>query len=67
MVIKKLGIGPDPVAKFLVPDWGDIVDSSIGLSYWLASLCTPGGPVRQPYARVNCIPKSMHRDPQSCL
>ncbi len=23
-----------PVAKFIVPDWGDKVDSGIGLSYW---------------------------------
>ncbi len=22
-----------PVSKFIVPDWGDIVDSGIGLSY----------------------------------
>ncbi len=27
-----------PVAKFFVPDWGDIVDSGIGLSYQLARI-----------------------------
>ncbi len=25
-----------PVAKFIAPDWGDIVDSGIGFSYWPA-------------------------------
>jgi hypothetical protein len=28
----------EKIAKFLVPDWGDIVDSGIGLSYWPAKL-----------------------------
>jgi hypothetical protein len=29
-----------PVAKFIVPDWGDKVDSGIGLSYWHDSQCS---------------------------
>jgi hypothetical protein len=39
------------VAKFIVPDWGDKVDSGIGLSYRPARLyrLTTG---------VNCIPRS---------
>jgi hypothetical protein len=28
----------NPVAKFIVPDWGDKVDSGIGLSYGAAKL-----------------------------
>jgi hypothetical protein len=43
-------------AKFLVPDWViycTVVDSDIGLSYWPASLHKlAGGPVRQPYGKV---------------
>ncbi len=38
------------VAKFIVPDWGDKVNSGIGLSYRTAR------PVRQPCAGVNYIP-----------
>jgi hypothetical protein len=45
-------------AKFLVTDWGDIVDCCIRLSYQPASLCDLGGPVRQPYAIVDYIPQS---------
>ncbi len=30
----------DTVAKFIVPEWGDIVDSGIGLSYWPVRLCS---------------------------
>jgi len=30
-------------AKFLVPDWGDIVNSGIGLSYRPANLCSLAG------------------------
>ncbi len=45
-----------PVAKFLVPDRGDVVDSGKGLSYRTARIS--GGPVRQPYARVDYIPQS---------
>jgi hypothetical protein len=47
-----------PVAKFLVPDWGDLVDSGIGLSYRHDRLHMAGGPVRQPYASVYFIPSS---------
>jgi hypothetical protein len=38
------------VAEFIVPDWGDKVNSGIGLSYRPA-----GGPVRQPYGGVDYI------------
>jgi hypothetical protein len=27
-----------PVAEFIDPDWGDVVNSGIGLSYWPARL-----------------------------
>jgi hypothetical protein len=47
-----------PVAKFIVPDWGDKVDSGIGLSYRPAKLHMVGRPVQQPYARVNYVPHS---------
>ncbi len=48
-----------PVAKFLVPERGDIVDSGIGLLPRPAGLHTQaGGPVRQPYAGVDYIPQS---------
>jgi hypothetical protein len=43
---------------FLVPDWDDIVDSGIGLSYRPARIHKAGGPVRQPYAKVDFIPQS---------
>ncbi len=47
-----LGAGHLTVAKFLVPDRKDIVDSGIGLSYrpTRLHLLSPVGPVRQPYA-----------------
>jgi hypothetical protein len=52
-----------PVAKFIVPDWGDKVDSGIGLSYRPARLLA-GGSVQQRYDGVNFIPPvrdySMH-------
>jgi hypothetical protein len=48
-----------PVAKFLVPEWGDIVDSDIGLLHRPARLYTQaGGPVRQPCAGIDYIPQS---------
>jgi hypothetical protein len=48
-----------PVAKFIVSELGDKVDSGIGLSYRSASLCNlAAGRVRQPYARVDFIPPS---------
>jgi hypothetical protein len=37
------------VAKFIVPDWRDKVDYSIGLSY---RDYRPSRPARQPYARI---------------
>jgi hypothetical protein len=43
----------NPVGKFIDPDWGDKVNSGIGLSATWA-----GGPVRQPYAGVDLIPQS---------
>ncbi len=49
-----------PVAKFISPWLGDLVDSGIGLSFHGTSL--PGyvacGSVRQPYVRVDNIPQS---------
>jgi hypothetical protein len=35
---------------------GNIVDTGIGLWYRPASQCSPGGPVRQPYATVDYSP-----------
>ena len=46
-----------PVAEFIVPDWGDKVNSGIGLSYRPARLHRQR-PVRQPYAGVDYIPQS---------
>ncbi len=47
-----------PVAKFIVPDREDKVDSGIGLSHRPASICRLPGLyiVQQPYAGVNFIP-----------
>ncbi len=42
------------VAKLIVPYWGNIVDSGIGL------LHRPAGPNRQPYARVDYISPVMN-------
>ncbi len=36
------------VAKFIVPDWEDKVDSGIGLSYRPASICKPAGGTLSP-------------------
>jgi hypothetical protein len=47
-----------PEAKFLVPDWGYIVDSGIGLSYRSASLYIAWVALRQPNAGVDYIPQS---------
>jgi hypothetical protein len=48
-----------PVAKFLVPEWGDTVDSGIGLLHRPARPHTQaGGPVRQPCAGIDFIPQS---------
>jgi hypothetical protein len=47
------------VAEFIDPDWGDNVNSGIGLSYQPARQATwASGPVRQPYAGVDFIPQS---------
>ncbi len=47
---------PPPIAKFLVPDWGDKIDSGIGLSYPTGPPATQDGrPVRQPYVEVNYV------------
>jgi len=43
----------NPVAKFLVLDWGDKVNSDIGLSYGLHWL---EGRYNKPYAGVDYIP-----------
>jgi len=42
------------IAKFIVPDWGDKVDSGTGLPGYIIGW----RPVRQPYAGVNFIPRS---------
>jgi hypothetical protein len=46
-----------PVAKFLVPERGNIVDSGIGLLQHTQA----GGPVRQPYAGAD-IPQSLTKN-----
>jgi hypothetical protein len=52
-----------PVAKFLVPERGNIVDSGIGLSYRPDRLHTQAvGPVRQPCAGVDYIPQSWKKN-----
>jgi hypothetical protein len=47
-----------PETKFLVPAWGDIVDSVIGLSYRPVRLHRLAGRYDKPYARVDYIPKN---------
>ncbi len=47
-----------PVAEFIVPDWGDKVNTGIGLSYRPTRLHRLCGPVCQPYAGVDYIPQS---------
>ena len=47
----------DPEAKFIVPTWGDKVDSDIGLSYWPARLQMLEGWYDNPLALVNFIPQ----------
>ena len=46
------------VAKFIVPDWGDKVNTSIGLSNRDRQATWAVGPTRQPYGGVNFIPRS---------
>jgi hypothetical protein len=36
-------MGGEESGKFIVPDWGDIVGSGIGLSYRPSSLCSLAG------------------------
>jgi hypothetical protein len=54
---KKKEIGKGSVAKFLVPDWGDKVNSGAGLSYLPARLHWPAGQYDN-HARVNFINQS---------
>ncbi len=42
LVGSSVGDGENPVAKFLVHDWGDVVDPGIRLSYRPARLHTVG-------------------------
>jgi hypothetical protein len=51
-----------PVAKFLVPGWGDIVDSGIGLLHRPRQATKAVGPVRQPYTGVDYIPQSLTKN-----
>ncbi len=46
------------VAKFIVPDWGDKVDSGIGLSYLPTRLHRLAGRYTTPYAGVKYSPYS---------
>jgi hypothetical protein len=49
-----------PVAKFIVPVLGDIVDSGIGLSYRPASLCNPlAGRYNNPMPELILSPPSV--------
>ncbi len=50
-------LGIHSVAKFLVPNWGDMIDSGIGLSYRPASLPRLAGRYDNP-ARVDSSPQS---------
>jgi hypothetical protein len=45
-----------PVAKFIVPDWGDKVDSGIGLSYRPARIHRLTGRYDNPMPEANFIP-----------
>ncbi len=42
---KSLSLALNPVAKFIVPDWGDKVDYGIGFSYRPARLHRLAGPL----------------------
>ncbi len=53
------------VAKFLVPDGGDIVDSGIGLSYRLQRL--HGGPVQQHHVKSRLYPQAGTKNLASVL
>jgi hypothetical protein len=45
-----------PLAKFLVPDWGDIVDSGIGLPYRPARLHRLAGRYENPMTESTIYP-----------
>jgi hypothetical protein len=49
------GGGGTAVAKFTVPDWGDKVNSGVGLSYQPARLHRLQAGIQQPYAGVSYI------------
>ncbi len=52
---------PCPVAEFIDPDWGDKVNSGLGLSLVVPArqATWAGGPVRQPYVGVDFIPRQV--------
>jgi len=50
---------PRPVAKFIVPDGGDKVDSGVGLSHRPTRLHRLAGRYENLMARVNYIPQSV--------
>jgi hypothetical protein len=47
-----------PVAKFLIPDWGDIINSGIGLSYRPARLHGLAGQYDNPMPESTISPPS---------
>ncbi len=49
---------PSIEAEFLVPDWGDIADSGIGLSYRTARLHRQAGRYENPMTEFGYIPRS---------
>jgi hypothetical protein len=53
-------------AKFLVPDWGDIVDSGIGLSYRPARLHRLAGRYDKPMLELTISPQSGTKNFSSC-
>ncbi len=49
LIVHEITLFRVPVAKFLVPDWGDkVVEYGIGLPYWPASLCSLAGLYENP-------------------
>jgi hypothetical protein len=44
---------PDTVVEFIVPEWGDKVDSGIGLTYRSASLCSLAGRYDNPMSTAS--------------
>ncbi len=53
--------GTDTVAKFIVHDWGDIVDSGIELSYRPASQCSLSGRYDNPMPESSLSPQRRGR------